>query len=250
MGRAVQLAHEAGLPVLSYDRLITGADLDLYLTFDNVKVGELQASFLASKIPASGKLRLIRIYGARTDNNAKLFKQGQDNVLLPLIAKGQVEVIHEDWAEDWKPENAKKIANAAITRHQHEFDAILASNDGTAGGAIQALVEEGLAGKILVTGQDADLAACQRIVGGTETMTVYKPIKLLANRAAELAIQMAKRQVIVAKSEIDNGHKAVASILLDIIAVTQENMRQTVIADAFRPEAAVYGQATEVPAKP
>ncbi len=240
MAKAVAMAHEAGIPVLSYDRLITGCDLDLYITFDNVKVGELQAKFLADRIPAGGKLRLVRIYGAKTDNNAKLFKQGQDNVLQPLIAAGQVEVLHEDWADDWKPENAKKIANAALTKIGHNFDAILASNDGTAGGAIQALTEEGLAGKVLVTGQDADLAACQRIVNGTQTMTIYKPIPQLANRAAEIAVQLAKRKPLVAKAETDNGKIAVPSVLLDIVAVTKDNMRETVVKDGFRKEAEVY----------
>ncbi len=243
MAKAVNMAHEAGIPVLSYDRLITGCDLDLYLTFDNVKVGELQASFLTERTPATGKLRLVRIYGSKTDNNAKLFKQGQDNVLLPLIASGRVEVVHEDWADDWKPENAKKILNAAITRIGTEFDAVLASNDGTAGGAIQALIEENLAGKVLVTGQDADLAACQRIVNGTQTMTVYKPIKNLANRAAELAVSLAQRKVIVAKAEIDNGKAAIPSILLDIVAVTKDNIRDTIVKDGFRSETDVFGTA-------
>ena len=154
MAKAVALAHEAGIPVLSYDRLITGCDLDLYITFDNVKVGELQARFLADRIPAGGKLKLVRIYGAKTDNNAKLFKQGQDNILQPLIAAGKVEVLHEDWADDWKPENAKRIVNAALSRAQAGeagpagaaggtqpggalgISAILAPNDGTAGGVV------------------------------------------------------------------------------------------------------------------
>jgi D-xylose transport system substrate-binding protein len=241
MAKAVSLAHAAGIPVLSYDRLITGCDLDLYITFDNVKVGELQAKFLADRIPASGKLRLLRIYGAQTDNNAKLFKQGQDNILGPLIAAGKVEVLHEDWAEDWKPESAKKITNAAITKAGRNFDAILASNDGTAGGAIQALIEEGLAGQVLVTGQDADLAACQRIVQGKQTMTVYKPIKALASRAAELALALARRKPVFAKAETDNGMQAVPSVLLDIFAVTKENMKATVIADGYRSELDVFG---------
>ena len=237
MARAVEMAHAEGIPVLSYDRLITDAETDLYITFDNIKVGELQARFLAERIPAGGKLRLIRIYGAKTDNNAKLFKQGQDNILNPLIAAGEVEVVFEDWAEDWKPENAKKITNAAITKAGQGIDAILASNDGTAGGAIQALVEEGLAGKVIVTGQDADLAACQRIVAGTQTMTVYKPLTQLAKRAAELAVKLAKGQPIIAKAETDNGKVGVPSVLLDIVAVTKENIRETIIADGFRKEA-------------
>jgi D-xylose transport system substrate-binding protein len=240
MARGVELAHAANIPVLSYDRLITGCDLDLYLTFDNVKVGELQAQFLAERIPPGGKLRLIRIYGAKTDNNAKLFKQGQDNILNPLIAAGKVEVLFEDWAEDWKPENAKKITNAAITKIGPNFDAILASNDGTAGGAIQALTEEGLAGKITVTGQDADLAACQRIAQGTQAMTVYKPIQTIATRAADLALKLARRKPVIAKDAVNNGQIDVPSVLLEITAVTKENLRDTVVKDGFRKESDVF----------
>ncbi|MBB5031532.1 sugar ABC transporter substrate-binding protein [Prosthecobacter vanneervenii] len=240
MAKAVNLAHQAGIPVLSYDRLITGCDLDLYLTFDNVKVGELQAKFLVDRIPAGGKLRVIRIYGAKTDNNAKLFKQGQDNVLQPLIAAGKLEVIFEDWAEDWKPESAKKITNAAITKNGANFDAILASNDGTAGGAIQALTEEGLTGKIIVTGQDADLAACQRIAQGTQAMTVYKPIQSIATKAAELALKLAQRKPLVAKDAISNGQFEVPAVLLDIVSVTKENLRETVVKDGFRKESDVF----------
>jgi D-xylose transport system substrate-binding protein len=228
------------VPVLSYDRLITGVELDLYITFDNVKVGRMQAQFLAERVPAGGKLRVVRIYGSKTDNNAVLFKQGQDEVLLPLVEQGKVEVVFEDWAADWKPENAKKIMNAAITQQGQRIDAVLASNDGTAGGAIQALTEEGLAGKILVTGQDADLAACQRIVQGTQTMTVYKPIKVLARQAAEAAVKLARRQPIIVRAGIDNGKVEVPAILLEIQAVTRDNIRETVIADGFRAESAVF----------
>jgi len=242
MAKAVALAHSARVPVLSYDRLITGCDLDLYITFDNVKVGELQARFLAERIPEGGKLRVVRIYGSKTDNNAVLFKQGQDNVLKPLIEAGKVEVVFEDWAADWKPENAKKIMNAAITKSGPGIDAVLASNDGTAGGAVQALTEEGLAGKVLVTGQDGDLAACQRIVQGTQTMTVYKPIKVLASRAAEAAVRLAKGQSVIARSGIDNGKVEVPSLLLEITAVTRDNLRETIVADGFRVEADVYGK--------
>ncbi len=238
--KAVELAHQAGIPVLAYDRLITGCDLDLYMTFDNVKVGELQAKFLAAAFAITpGKKRLVRIYGSKTDNNAFLFKQGQDNIIGPLVEKGEVEIVHEDWAQDWRPENAKKIANAAITKAGN-FDAILASNDGTAGGAIQALVEEGLAGKILVTGQDAEKAACQRIVAGAQSMTIYKPLKELASKAAEAAVKLAQRRPIVARAELDNGKVKVPSIFLEVISVTKDNLRETVIADGFLKEADVF----------
>ena len=157
MAKAVRLAHEMGVPVLAYDRMITDCDLDVYIAFDNVKVGEAQAAYLAGALQSRGKKKIVRIYGANTDHNAFLFKEGQDKILNPLIERGEIEVVHEDWVENWKPEMAKKITNAAITRYGSGIDGILASNDGTAGGSIQALLEEGVAGDILVTGQDADI---------------------------------------------------------------------------------------------
>jgi D-xylose transport system substrate-binding protein len=241
MATAVDKAHEAGVPVIAYDRIITDSDLDVYISFDNVKVGEKQAQFVIDHLPKGKKGRIVRIFGAKTDNNAFQFKQGQDNVLKPYLERGQIEIIHEDWAENWKPENAKKITNAAITRYGTNFDAILASNDGTAGGAIQALMEEGLAGKILVTGQDAELVACQRIAAGLQAMTIYKPIRKLATAAAELAVRLGKRQPVVAKSTTTNGKIDVPSVLLEVITVTRENLKSTVIADGFHSEAEVYG---------
>ena len=147
MAKAVAMAHESGIPVLAYDRMIRDADVDLYVSFDNVRVGELQARYLVDHLPTPGKGRIVRIYGSKADNNAHLFKDGQDGVLAPYIARHDIQVIHEDWAEDWKQESAKKIVNAAISEHGTHIDGILASNDGTAGGAIQALSEEGLAGQ-------------------------------------------------------------------------------------------------------
>jgi len=232
MARGVAAANRAGIPVISYDRLITGADLDLYLSFDNIKVGELQARYLVDKLPGR-KGKIVRIYGSKTDNNAKLFKQGQDNILQPLIDTGDVQVVFEDWALDWKTENAKKIVNAALTAHGKDIQGVLASNDGTAGGAVQALLEEGLAGQVLVTGQDAELAACQRIMRGTQTMTVYKPLHLLADTAAAMAVKMARREVVVANGSVDNGFEQVPSVLSDILAVDQNNMMDTVVKDGF-----------------
>ncbi len=245
MAEGVRLAHDAGIPVLAYDRLIRNCDLDLYMTFDNFRVGELQAQSLLEALAkaGSGKKRIIRLYGAKTDNNAAVFKAGQDKVLKPLIDSGAIEVVHEDWVEDWKPENAKKVANAGLNKTGKDFHAILASNDGTAGGAIQALIEEGLAGKIIVTGQDADLAACQRIVAGTQTMTIYKPLKNLAERAAEYAVKLAKRRPVIASGAYNNGQTEVPTVLLDIVAVTKDNLRETVVKDGFHPEAAIFGDA-------
>lgn len=235
MTRAVKSANDAHIPVVSYDRLILNCNVDYYLSFDNVKVGEAQASYAAAHLPKDRPARIVRIYGAPTDNNAKMFKQGQDNILEPLIKAGKIEVIHEDWALDWKPDQGKKIMNAAITKMKagSVIDAVVVSNDGTAGGAIQALNEEGLAGKVLVTGQDADLAACQRILRGTQTMTVYKPLKTLATRAAQVAVDVAKGNKPAVTGTLDNGAKQVPSIFEKVIAVDKDNLMASVVADGF-----------------
>jgi D-xylose transport system substrate-binding protein len=243
MAKAVVMAHEAGIPVIAYDRMIRDSDVDLYVSFDNVRVGELQARYLVDHLPTPGKGKIVRIYGSKADNNAHLFKQGQDDVLAPYIARHDIEVIHEDWAEDWKTEAAKKIVNAAISEHGTHFEGILASNDGTAGGAIQALSEEGLAGKVLVTGQDAELVACQRIVGGTQAMTVYKPIERLAESAIDLASKMANGRVVVATQMVKNGKIDVPSVLADVVVATRDNMMDTVIRDGFHSRQDVYGTA-------
>jgi len=233
MTRAVKSANQAKVPVIAYDRLIRNAAIDYYLSFDNVKVGEAQAAYAAARFPQDRKARIVRVYGAPTDNNAKMFKQGQDNILQPLIAAGKVEVVHEDWAQDWKPENGKKIMNAALTAHGSNIDAVIASNDATAGGAIQALREEGLAGKVLVTGQDADLAACQRIMAGTQALTIYKPLKNLATLAARVAVAVAKGEKPAATTTLDNGVKQVPTILEAVISVDKANLEATVVADGF-----------------
>jgi D-xylose transport system substrate-binding protein len=246
MAEAVRLAHASSIPVLAYDRLIREADLDLYLSTDNVQIGVLQAEYLAKNLPHSAgePLRIVRIHGARTDNNAGLIKQGQDRVLAPLIARGEVKVLFEDWADDWKPEAAKRIVNAAITQNGPTLDAVLAANDGTAGGAIQALEEEGLTDKVKVTGQDADLVALQRIARGTQAMTIYKPLRKLAKRGAELAVQLATRAPIIARSGVDNGYKIVPAELFEAVTVTQENIDKTVIADGFHSAPEIYGTGT------
>lgn len=231
MARAVRLAHDAKIPLLAYDRLIRDSDLDLYVSFDNVKVGEQQAKYLIDHLPTPGKGRIIRVYGAKTDNNALLVKQGQDRALAPYLERGDITVVHEDWAENWTPENAKKIVNAAITANGRQFDAVLSSNDGMAGGVVQALTEEGLAGKVLVTGQDADIVALQRIAAGTQAMTIYKPLRTLARGAAELAVRLGQRRVVTAAQTVDNGAVDVPSTLFPVITVTKENILSTVVAD-------------------
>ncbi|BCM92049.1 D-xylose-binding periplasmic protein [Abditibacteriota bacterium] len=248
MAKAVGLANKAGVPVIAYDRLIYDSNLDMYMSFDNEKVGELQAQYLVDHLPG-GKGSIVCIYGSPADNNAKLFKKGQDKVLAPLIKRGDIKIVRADWAEDWKPENAKRIADAAIT--SGKFDAVLASNDGTAGGAIQALTEAKLS-NVLVTGQDSELAACQRIARGAQSMSIYKPIKTLAAVAAECAVKMATGKPIVAKDVTNNGKIDVPSILENVDIVTKDNIPQTIVKTGFHSYDEVYGDlpANQRPPKP
>ena len=230
MAEAVRLAHAADVPVVAYDRLIKNAALDLYLSFDNERVGELQARYLVDTLSPrpGGPVRIVRIYGSPNDHNARLVKDGQDRLIAPLVASGAVEVVFEDWADEWRPENAKRIVNAAITRHGRDgFSAVLASNDGTAGGAIQALLEEGLAGAVLVTGQDAD--------------RVYKPLRRLAQGAAEVAVLLARGKPVIATASLPNGAIDVPSVLYDVVTVTRENLAESVVADGFHSHEEVFG---------
>ena len=239
MARAVEIAHKAGIPVIAYDRMIRDSDIDLYVSFNNVRVGQQQAEWLVSHLP-NGKGKIIRINGAPTDDNAKVLKSGQDEILKPYLDRGDIQVVHEDWAEEWKPENGKKIVNAAITTHGRDFDAVLAANDGTAGGAIQALTEEGIAGKVLVTGQDAELAGLQRIAAGTQTMTIYKPLKELSGNAAIAAVHLARHEVVIARSSVNNGKLDVPAILSDTVAVDKSNLASTVVKDGFHTHEEIY----------
>jgi D-xylose transport system substrate-binding protein len=233
----VDSAKRQKIPVIAYDRIIRNSDVDFYISFDNVKVGELQAKYLLARAP---KGNYVLIGGSPTDNNARLFRQGQMNILNPAIKRGDIKIVADQWAKDWLPSEALSLTENALTQARNQVAAVVASNDSTAGGVIQALDEQKLAGKVLVSGQDADLAACQRIVEGTQTMTVYKPIKPLATRAAEVALDLAKHEPVTSNAKVNNGFKDVPSFLLEPIAVDKGNMAQTVIKDGFLKEEEVY----------
>jgi D-xylose transport system substrate-binding protein len=234
----VESAHKAGVPVIAYDRIINDSDLDLYISFDNVRVGELQSDYIAKRQPTGN---YVLIGGAPTDYNAVLFRKGQMNILQPFVDKGDIKIVSDQWAKDWQAVEALKIMENALTRTGNKVDAVVASNDGVAGGAIQALGEQKLAGKVPVSGQDAELAACQRIVAGTQSMTVYKPIKILAYKAAEVAVMMAKKQQVTDPTRpVNNGKKDIPSILLEPIQVDRDNMVATVIADGYQKLEEVY----------
>lgn len=233
----VNKAHAAGIKVLSYDRLVRNADVDLYVSFDNERVGELQAEAITKRIPAG---KYVYIGGPETDYNAHLVKKGVFNVLQPYIDRGEITIVFDQWTRDWQPANARDNMRIALEANEGRIDAVIAGNDGTAGGAIEALAEWGLAGQVPVAGQDAELAAAQRIVAGTQTMTVYKPIRQLAEVAAELAVKMAKGETPRADRLVNNGKIDVPSVLLTPIAVDAANIDETIIADGFHAREEVY----------
>lgn len=233
----VKAAHKAGKKVIAYDRLINNADVDLYISFDNVEVGRQQARYLLEKAP---KGNYLVIGGAPTDFNAKLFHQGQMEILKPAIDKGDIKIVAEQWAKDWQASEALKHTENALTKTKNNIQAVVAPNDGTAGGVIAALKQQKMDGKVWVSGQDADLAACQRVVEGTQAMTVYKPIKTLATKAAEAAFAVAKGEAVQADKTVNNGKIDVKSILIPAVAVDKANMDSTVVADGFHQKKDIY----------
>jgi D-xylose transport system substrate-binding protein len=235
----VTAAAAKKVPVISYDRLIRDADVDLYVSFDNVKVGRMQAEYLLNQAP---KGNYLLIGGSPTDNNAKLLRQGQMETLKPAVAAGSVKIVGEGWAENWSEESAKQLTETGLQKAHNNLAAIVASNDRTAAGAIDALAEHKLAGKVFVSGQDAELGAMKRIVAGTQSMTVYKPLRPLARMAAGAAINMAKGQTEDGVVSVNNGKKDVPARLLEPISVDKDTMDRTVIADGYHKREEVYGK--------
>ncbi|MEG2962405.1 MAG: D-xylose ABC transporter substrate-binding protein [Janthinobacterium sp.] len=205
LNNTIKEAKKAGIKVLSYDRLILGADIDAYISFDNEKVGEMQAEGVV-KLQPKGNYYLLG--GAPTDNNAKMLREGQMKVLKPYIDKGDIKVVGQQWVKDWSATEALSIVENALTANNNKIDAIVASNDGTAGGAIQALAAQKLAGKVPVSGQDADLAAVKRVIAGTQA----------------LAVQLARNEKPAYNSSYDNGLKKVSTVLLKPTPLTKANV--------------------------
>jgi D-xylose transport system substrate-binding protein len=233
----VEKAHAAGVPVISYDRLIKNSEPDLYVSHQVVKMGEMQADYALKHVP---KGNYVLIGGAPTDNNAHLLRDGQMNILKPAIDRGDVKIISDQFAKEWKADEAQRITEDSLTKTKNDIQAVVASNDGTAGGAISALEESGLSGKVLVTGQDAQLDAIQRIAKGTQTMTIYKPIKPLADSAVDSAVKLARGESLDAKDKISNGKVDVPSILQEPQAVDKDNLMDTVVKDGYHKMEDVY----------
>jgi D-xylose transport system substrate-binding protein len=237
----VEKAKAKNVPVISYDRLVRNADVDMYVTFDNVKVGEIQAEYLLNRAP-SGNYLLIG--GAESDDNAHQIREGQMKVLKPAIDSGKIRIVGTGWAANWRAGEAERMTDAALKKTNNNLAAIVASNDVTAGGAIKALERANLAGKVLVSGQDAELEGARRVVQGTQAMTVYKPLAALARMAANNAVRLAKGDAIDAGSAtVNNGKKDVPARLLDPIPVDKNNIDGVLINDGFHTREQIYGKA-------
>lgn len=227
----VEQASSQDVPVISYDRLIVGAPVDYYISFDNEEVGRLQGQWIVDNVPEGGTI--VMINGAPTDNNAKLFKQGAHSV----IDDSGLEVGQEYDTPDWSPDEAQQEMEQAITAiGKEQIQGVYAANDGTAGGAIAAMKGAGFDPVPPTTGQDAELAAIQRILAGEQGMTVYKAITPEAELAAELAVALVngeEPQVDVEQTTVDNEAGDVPSYLLKPVVVTTDNVQDTIIADGF-----------------
>ena len=237
-GKIVEAAAKRSVPVISYDRLILNADVDLYMSYDNRRVGEQQAQALRNQAP---KGNYILIGGAPTDHNAKLIREGQMSALDDAIKRGDIKIVADGWAKDWTAEAAMELAEAGLKKARNNVVAIVASNDTTAGGVIRALEKHGLAGKVHVSGQDANLDAVRRIVAGTQTMTVYKPLRPLARGAASAAVQFAKKEKFEGSTTVNNGKREVQALLMTPIAVNKALIDQIIIGDKFHTKDQVYG---------
>jgi D-xylose transport system substrate-binding protein len=235
-GAMVRRAKQSDIPVISYDRLVTDADIDYYISFDNERVGQLQGQALVDKLKEEGSDdgTIFMINGAPTDNNAKLFKQGAHSV----IDKSGLKVGKEYDTPDWSPDKAQQEADQAITALGKDgFVGVYAANDGTGGGAIAAMKGAGIDPSTRpTTGQDAELAGIQRILAGDQYMTGYKAIKPEAEAAAQIAVALAKDEDVpsgLVNDRVNNGQKDVPSVLLTPVAVTADKVESTVVKDGF-----------------
>lgn len=216
-------AQAEDIPVVAYDRFIEGADY--YLSFDNAAVGKLQGEALLEAMGGDGSILMLN--GAPTDPNAGQFKEGAHSAL-----DGNAEILAEFDNPDWSPDNAQQWTTDQLGKFDPaDIDGVYAANDGQAGGVVAALTGAGIARDELppITGQDAELAAIQRIVAGQQAMTIYKPIKVEAEGAAELAVQLVNGEEITDTEDF----QGVASYIYDPVVVTADNVADTVVADGF-----------------
>ncbi|HEU4741891.1 MAG TPA: D-xylose ABC transporter substrate-binding protein [Meiothermus sp.] len=239
---AIEKAKAAGIPVVAYDRLIEN-DYAYYITFDNVEVGRMQARAVYAVKP---KGNYVFILGANTDPNADFLHKGQLEVLQAAINKGDIKVVGKQYTEGWKPEVAQRNMEQILTANGNKVDAVVASNDGTAGGVVAALAAVGLAGKVPVSGQDGDQAALNRVARGQQTVSVWKDARELGKRAAEAAVLMARgtaKEKLPGRTVFADGPNKVKmnALLLKPIPITRQNLDVVLKAGWISKEALCQG---------
>ncbi len=251
----IREAKEAGIRIISYDRLVMDADTDLYISFDNEMVGTLMAEAMVEALPDGGNI--FAIYGSPTDHNVSQVEKG----FREVIDDSNLNIVYSKYCDNWLAELAFDAVEEGLSTTPRNLVGVMCGNDDLAGQAFRALAENRLAGKVVLVGHDADLSACQRIVEGTQTMTVYKPVEVLAKKAAEFACALGYEKMLeegrIAERDLPEELDQIESELQELdtiydgtydipycslnpIAVTRDNIDETVIADDFHTAEDVY----------
>ncbi len=246
---AVDKAAEAGVAVVAYDRLIKSPNIAGYISFNNVEVGRQQADGVMKAldianwdVAANGPARVVKLGGSPTDNNAILFRQGQDEIVDPLVEAGTVEIVADQWVENWDAANALKLMENILTGAGNDVDAVVASNDGTALGALQALSAQGLAGVVPISGQDATADGCNSIVKGELTVSILKDIRNLAPIAVDMVDALIKGEAVEGLEEYTLAELTlndalagnVKALFLPVEQVNADNVFELCVANGFQ----------------
>jgi D-xylose transport system substrate-binding protein len=246
---SVDKAADAGVAVVAYDRLIKSPKIAGYISFNNVEVGRQQADGVMKALDianwdtaANGPARVVKLGGSPTDNNAILFRQGQDEIVNPLVEEGKVEIVADQWVENWDAANALKLMENILTGANNDVDAVVASNDGTALGALQALKAQGLAGTVPISGQDATADGCNSIVKGELTVSILKDIRNLAPIAVDMVDSLLNSQPVeglqeytLAELTTDEALQGnVQALFLPVEQVNSDNVFDLCVANGFQ----------------
>ncbi len=227
----VNIAHKSGVKVIAYDRMIRNADVDYYLSFDNMMVGEQQAQYAVDHHPEGN---YVILGGPTSDNNSILFMKGELKVLKPYVDKGAIKIILQKHLADWNSIDAFNEIQSLLDSGVKNISAIITANDELASGAIMALDMNNADSNIIITGQDASLGGCQNIIDGKQSMTVYKPFPRLAKMAADLALELSKGgKITETTTSLNNGYKDVPSIIMNSVVVDKSNIRKVVVDSGF-----------------
>ena len=241
---AVNAATEAGVKCIAYDRLIKSPNNAVYISFDNVEVGRAQARGVLA-VKDSGRFALLG--GSPTDNNAVLVRKGQMEVVQPYIDNGQIEIVADQWVPNWDTAEALKIMENMLTATNNQIDAVVASNDSTALGAIEALRAQGLAGKVPISAQDATAAGCNAVAKGDLSVTVYKDIRKLVPLSIDIALKLAKGEPVeglqdfsLAELTGENLQGTVSCKFLEVVGATQDNLYEVIVKSGYQSYDDVY----------